>query len=571
MTAIPAINSDNRIQRYIQLAIWVLFGAAVIYGLVEVIRVRWVCDDAFISFRYARNLVNGLGLVFNASEHVEGYTNFLWTIIIAGGMLLKLNPVPVSMILGGLSYFATIGILAILSSRLIAKENRRRLFFPIAALTLLLHHECHVYATSGLETMWTTALVTLGFVLLVLGRTPRLLLTAGIVLIAAAMSRPDAMLFYAVSIVYVLTTSRPTFRSLVLFLLPLVVIYVPYWIARYSYYGYPFPNTYYAKSANLPYYSQGIIYLWLYVKSYYVLWLVIPSAVWLFVRHFKSLKAWPIEDNRASAFLLAMFFTVPYLLYVVRSGGDFMFGRFLIPITPILFLLIELGVREALPKVKYFAPAAVVILLAVLFRLNIFAETRQISYVADEPSYYPSAWHQRAEEVGGRLREYFKGTDASFAFRGQFAVYAYYSEVPVAIEAATGLTDEFVAHQPIMKRTRPGHEKPAPNSYLVSRGIAFSIKSGIVPSNYIDSLAWIRFGDFPAYIVTFHDSLMDHLKQFPEIQFTDIRPTLDTMITQLPGLTADHVRPWYEFLKVYYFDHNVDSVRQRPFLKAVGQ
>jgi len=38
-------------------------------------------DDAFISFRYAHNLVQGHGLVFNPGERVEGYTNFLLCVI----------------------------------------------------------------------------------------------------------------------------------------------------------------------------------------------------------------------------------------------------------------------------------------------------------------------------------------------------------------------------------------------------------------------------------------------------------------------------------------------------------
>jgi hypothetical protein len=40
-------------------------------------------DDAYISFRYAANFLAGKGLVYNAGEHVEGYTNFLWVLIIA--------------------------------------------------------------------------------------------------------------------------------------------------------------------------------------------------------------------------------------------------------------------------------------------------------------------------------------------------------------------------------------------------------------------------------------------------------------------------------------------------------
>ena len=46
--------------------------------------VAWfLCDDAFISFRYARNLLKGHGLVFNPGEYVEGYSNFLWTLELA--------------------------------------------------------------------------------------------------------------------------------------------------------------------------------------------------------------------------------------------------------------------------------------------------------------------------------------------------------------------------------------------------------------------------------------------------------------------------------------------------------
>lgn len=46
--------------------------------------VAWfLTDDAFISFRYTRNLLEGHGLVFNPGERVEGYTNFLWILELA--------------------------------------------------------------------------------------------------------------------------------------------------------------------------------------------------------------------------------------------------------------------------------------------------------------------------------------------------------------------------------------------------------------------------------------------------------------------------------------------------------
>lgn len=52
----------------------------------------WLCDDAFISFRYARNLAEGSGLRFNPGEHVpvEGYSNFLWVMIAAAAARIGL-------------------------------------------------------------------------------------------------------------------------------------------------------------------------------------------------------------------------------------------------------------------------------------------------------------------------------------------------------------------------------------------------------------------------------------------------------------------------------------------------
>src|SRR6185295_8846902 len=42
-----------------------------------------LADDAYISFRYAENLATGHGLVFNPGDRVEGYTDFLWVVLLA--------------------------------------------------------------------------------------------------------------------------------------------------------------------------------------------------------------------------------------------------------------------------------------------------------------------------------------------------------------------------------------------------------------------------------------------------------------------------------------------------------
>ena len=358
--------------RWIQTAIWVAVGAVVLYGVYGVVSHHWVCDDAFISFRYARNLVDGLGLVFNAGERVEGYTNFLWTIIIAGGMLAKLDPVPLSEWLGGISFFFTVGLFGYLSWRLFGSKEGKRLFLPLTAMALLLHRDAQIFATSGLETSLVTALVSGGFVVLVFADSIRSYIAAGLILIAAVLTRPDAMPIYVVAILYLLVTRRPALRPLLAYLAPLLMIYLPYWIIRYNYYGYPFPNTYYAKSADLPYYSEGALYIWLYLKSYYVLFLAPVAATTLLTLRRSFLLRLPISDNRDRALILAVCFLGPYLFYVLRTGGDFMFARFLIPVTPLLFFLIELGVRTIADRPRVFIPLAVVILALVVLRYDPF-------------------------------------------------------------------------------------------------------------------------------------------------------------------------------------------------------
>jgi len=93
----------------------ILTGVAVLWGVAAAWRRAWLSDDAYISFRYAENLVNGLGLVFNRGERVEGYSNFLWTIWTAAGMKLGVGPEGWSLIWGLACYAASIVLLALIA------------------------------------------------------------------------------------------------------------------------------------------------------------------------------------------------------------------------------------------------------------------------------------------------------------------------------------------------------------------------------------------------------------------------------------------------------------------------
>src|SRR5205085_9404022 len=63
-------------------AVWPIM-IAFVSVLARVIPTPRTIDDAFITFRYARNLVSGSGFVFNTGQRVLGTTTPLYTILLA--------------------------------------------------------------------------------------------------------------------------------------------------------------------------------------------------------------------------------------------------------------------------------------------------------------------------------------------------------------------------------------------------------------------------------------------------------------------------------------------------------
>src|SRR6185436_20933064 len=62
-------------------------------------------DDAWISLRYAEHLAGGLGWVFNPGERVEGASNPLWVLGLAGATALGLPAMTAAKLAGGLAAF----------------------------------------------------------------------------------------------------------------------------------------------------------------------------------------------------------------------------------------------------------------------------------------------------------------------------------------------------------------------------------------------------------------------------------------------------------------------------------
>src|SRR5688572_26286533 len=114
---------------------WTLAALAVFAAVAQAWMLRWTCDDAFISFRYAQHFVDGHGLVFNldpSEPPVEGYTNFSWTMWLALGVWLGCTDRALeswAIVWGTLAHGGTVLLLASIAW----KASGRRALVPIAA------------------------------------------------------------------------------------------------------------------------------------------------------------------------------------------------------------------------------------------------------------------------------------------------------------------------------------------------------------------------------------------------------------------------------------------------------
>lgn len=300
-------------------------------------------DDGFITLRYVRNLLEGNGLVFNEGERVEGYTNFLWVILLAAIGKLVHAPLDAEARVAGVACaIATLLVLTHLSWRI---ANDRG---PLSMLAPLLLASSTAYAAWA-EGMLENAL----FSLLIVGAASayaaylddRLSLGWTMALLAAAtLTRPEGLMLFAVTLAFEASRRRlardgprePWTKPLALFALGVA----PHIAWRAWYYGALVPNTFHAKVApSLDAAMRGLEYVHRFGVSGAAPLLVLPFAI--------ALRR-PFDARLAYAAALS----AAYVAYIVFVGGDGLaFDRFFTYVLPLLCLLAQEGLRALLASI----------------------------------------------------------------------------------------------------------------------------------------------------------------------------------------------------------------------------
>ena len=466
-----AASTPNGASRHL---VVLLLGVAVIFA-VHLRSWTFLCDDAYISFRYAENLALHGVPVYNVEpvEKVEGYTNPLWVGVLAVMRRLGAAPPEVAPWLTALAALiilgSTVGALRAAQTRWSRAPLVESLaFFP--ALWLALTPEFVVWASSGLE---TSAAVAFGIASLLATLRQRWRWAGGLAA-AAVLTRPDSVVWLAAAACLPLADAlrsregaqrpiREMSTGLLIFALPVVA----HLLWRHAYYGAWVPNTFAVKGDAAAYRGEwGSAYLLNWLRG---------SGVWIFA------VLLPFLRRAQLPWVLGALASLAWAWWV---GGDFMaYSRFLLPATVLAALaaggsLLELRALW-MRRAPALAPRVSVLVGAFALALAVTAAWRLPARVeADEHN----AWLDgRWESVTGMRTFASVRVAAGEAFAravepntwasvGAAGAMPYASRLPTFDVFALVDPAAFAAENSRpAARPRPGHARAATPAYVSSR------------------------------------------------------------------------------------------------------
>jgi len=341
------------------LILFALFSAVIIKN-------AWLSDDAFITFRAVDNLASGYGPVWNVAERVQAFTHPLWLLLLGLGYAVTGEIYYTSLLLSVVLALAT----ALLLTGRLALSTTGAL---LCLLILTLSKAFVDFSTSGLENSLTHLLLVFYAVLYYRGQ-PGLRWLFGLAIVAAlgAVNRMDALLLFGPALLFAIYKVR-RWRAL------FVVAggFAPFWLwEAFSlfYYGFPFPNTAYAKLnteiPSLELAQQGVFYLLNSVGVDPITLITIGVAIVLTVATVYGQRLpnpqSPNPQSPISNLPIALGIIL-YLLYIIRIGGDFMTGRFLS--APLVCAVVILA-RQPLPPLGEMSALLIFLLVTGIGLLN---------------------------------------------------------------------------------------------------------------------------------------------------------------------------------------------------------
>jgi len=317
-------------------------------------------DDAFITFRYARNLLAGAGFVFNPGEHVLGTTTPLYALTLAlfAGLTRTTDYPTLAYLLNALADALTCLVLVRLGEKL---SGQRAVGLAVSALWAIAPMSV-TFAVGGMETSVFILLLTLTADLHLSGRSRWAALTAALLLL----TRPDGLIFIGplwldwIARPIITTLRSPTERSVTTIVrrLPWVegAIFLgalaPWVVFATGYFGSPLPHSIIAKSLayRLPPGAGFVRLLQHYSTPFFEqnFFASTPALVTFLILYLVSsiLGGWRATRLNSRAWPLAVYPAFYFLTFSIAN--PLIFRWYLAPPLPFYFLLILGGLTQLL-------------------------------------------------------------------------------------------------------------------------------------------------------------------------------------------------------------------------------
>ncbi len=279
-------------------------------------------DDAYISYRYVKNLLRGEGLVYNKGERVEGFSNMLWVLLLAlTTYALNIDVTHSAHLLAILC--SAVSLTAVYGLSYHISKNRWVSIFPVLLVGLTIHF--NTWALSGLETPLWLALIVSGM----WAAMSKKMILASILAGLCFWTRPDGgLLGVAILLPHLWKMWEPPSSLKELPAKnwrekwPPVVIWISMvgvlTIFRLMYYGSPVPNAAVAKIGGIPV-VRGLEYVLTTLRE----------GGWVFL--FPSVFLLYHKNGE-----IILFVTLQTVYTVVIGGDAFLYGRFLTPVMALL-------------------------------------------------------------------------------------------------------------------------------------------------------------------------------------------------------------------------------------------
>jgi arabinofuranosyltransferase len=461
----------------VQLGLLIFCGAAFV---AHAIWLACVAEDSYITYRFARNVVEGHGFVWNVGAGpVEGFSNFLWLQLCVVALKLRLDPGLVTQVVGVVAGVATLLVTWHFARRVLRVSHAGALF---SVATLAAAGPLAAWASSGMETVFFTLCVTSAVYyasFFTSSADPRLGFLTACALFAATLTRPEGFGIACIVLgtVVCFSSSRSQRRQAFVVAAAYSVAFAVYFMWRYVTFGYPLPNTFYAKTGGgWSQYWRGFVYLAYFSLHYLAPW--IPWVV-LFAWHASDRFRFPGvseaaarvgKNQRLAGLVIAGAVITGYLGYVMLVGGDYMaMYRFIVPVLPLMFAVLGLSADHAMNAVAMNAARRTVIaalMLATLGGMLLQSTPYEQSVFSLTPHMHGTyrgiateRWHVNRFHVIARFFSH-HAPDRSSILTWDIGVVGYATRF--TIHDALGIVDPVIAHERpdgAMGQGLAGHEK----------------------------------------------------------------------------------------------------------------